>query len=132
MANLVNAIAASEGSSSYLEAIGTTAAELAEAAAARFEAAHQLRDLCQLLHANNEGQGEYKCHGKGYIADDARVIGFFLAENATLVSLRCVSGSSLGLLPADLPHFSRAACTRTTFATRERRLWERRSRATAP
>lgn len=88
-AALVAIIAAANGTTDFPARIGTTATALASVAETRFAANANLLPICQNLEASAD-TGTYYGDSDGFNDDDAKVISFFLAENAALQTLRCV------------------------------------------
>lgn len=83
---LVSLLLAATGTNDFPSRIGTNASALGSVARARFEVNSNLLSLCENLEAS-EATGRYRGGGEGFNADDAQVIGFFLAGNTALREL---------------------------------------------
>lgn len=91
---LVARVAATNGD--FPARISTTAAALAGVAECRFALNSQLLVICRTPSASTDAGISANGCGAGFDNDDARVLAFFLAENAALRSLECVNGARMG------------------------------------
>jgi len=85
---LATRILAADGVEGFPARIGISAVALADLARLRFRANQALLFLCQTLDASTDDTQNFQGNAQ-FTDDDTTIIGFFLAKNKAMTSLKC-------------------------------------------